>query len=120
MSDELGMPSEHIEICIGVKNRDGRADRDRSDEAVDEATDRLSAVPTPPIHHRRSVEVSRSAVKHLSPTEERAQVPQVTVVTSTGENLHQNRVTDGDVVVQQDVHFVAHGRARPAKELHPR
>jgi hypothetical protein len=102
-----------------MKKRDPFANRHRRDQAIDEPPDGRALAPATPVEPGSGGEIAGHAVDHAGATEQPAELVELTIVPRTREHLHEDRLGDRDVIVQQAIDLVAHWRACASEELDP-
>jgi hypothetical protein len=79
------------------------SDRNRGDEAVDQSPDGFAACAAGAVQRRCGVVVGGRGVQHRRPCEQAAKLGKVMLVTCAREDLHRDRIADGEVVGEEEI-----------------
>jgi hypothetical protein len=94
---------ERGEICVGVKQFGVGSDRHGGDETVDELANGPTSSPTHSMESRCLVAVRGCGREHRCSTEQTSQLSEMVFVSCSGEDLHRDRVADGEVGIEQAI-----------------
>ena len=94
------MAGQHIIVAVAVKHRCVHANRNRSDETVNQLADGLSPVTAKPAEGGRFLVVLRFRWNASRPREQAAEVAKMPLVPDAGKNLHANGIANHDVLAK--------------------
>lgn len=119
MDPDVGVAREHCEVGVGVEDLDVGANGDSTDQTVDQLPHGLTSCSTRAVERGRGLVVRRVGREHGRSREESAQLDEVPLVASTGEQFHRDRVARRQVAGEHSVDGIAYGRSGVAEELDP-
>lgn len=114
------MAGQDVEVRIGMEDGGAVSNGDGGDEAVDERPRGLSLPSTRSVQRGGSLEVHRHRGDEGGRGEQAAEVGQVLLVASTGEDFHEDGLADGEVSAEELVDSGADRAPGVAQELDPR
>jgi hypothetical protein len=116
---QWGMPSQHVEVAVGVQQRASGSNGDAGDEAVDHLANGLPISPTHSIQRCRLFVVGGLRGDEGASGEQAPQIVQVTLVPCPGEHLHPDGLADDEALGQEVVNAPTDGAGRVSEKLHP-